>query len=76
MAYHESSMPWHLAAAQWRKSSWSSYDGNCVEVAVLRGGQVGCVTQRAGRKGPILLFSVSEWAQFLGQTQNGDFAFC
>ncbi|MFD4402944.1 DUF397 domain-containing protein [Nocardia sp. NPDC058499] len=53
-----------LSTAQWFKSSKSSGDGNCVEVAFLDGGTVG-VRDSKNPTGPALVFGAAEWAGFL-----------
>ena len=52
-----------LGAAAWRKSSYSSPSGNCVEAAELTGG----VAVRNSRfpDGPALVFASAVWDAFL-----------
>jgi hypothetical protein len=61
-----------LARAEWRKSSWSSFNGNCVEVAELSGGQLIGVrdTKDVGR-GPVLIFKEDAWRSFLAGVKKG-----
>ena len=40
----------------WRKSSFSSMNGNCVEVAELRGEMIGVRDTKEGGACPVLLF--------------------
>lgn len=47
----------------WRKSSYSGYNGDCVEVADL-GGQIGVRDSKAPA-GPVLAFTPEEWRAFL-----------
>lgn len=49
----------------WRKSSYSGYNGDCVEVAVLGAGQVGVRDSKAHGSGPILRLSSAQWTAFL-----------
>ena len=59
-----------LTHAGWRKSSWSTYNGNCVEVAPLRGGLVG-VRDSKDREGPVLIVDGAAWRSFLTQIRHG-----
>ncbi len=57
--------------AIWRRSSRSSVD-NCVEVAELPdGGRA--VRDSKNPDGPILFFTLSEWAAFVGGAKDGEF---
>ncbi|WP_280437849.1 DUF397 domain-containing protein [Nocardia carnea] len=53
-----------LSTAQWFKSSKSSGQGDCVEVAFLDGETVG-VRDSKDPTGPALVFGAAEWAGFL-----------
>lgn len=57
-------------AESWRKSSWSHMNGNCVEVAVLSGEDIG-VRDSASPRGPVLRFTPREWNAFLGDVRDG-----
>jgi hypothetical protein len=48
----------------WRKSSWSAFNGDCVEVAGLGGGLVG-VRDSKDRTGSVLIISSEAWQLFL-----------
>ncbi|NKY55571.1 DUF397 domain-containing protein [Nocardia flavorosea] len=53
-----------LSNARWFKSSWSSGQQNCVEVAFVSDELVG-VRDSKNPSGPPLLFGAAEWAGFL-----------
>jgi hypothetical protein len=49
----------------WRKSSYSFSNGNCVEIALLPGGEIG-LRDSQDVPGPILRLTRHEFAAFLG----------
>ena len=57
----------------WRKSTWSSGDGNCVEVAITSDGTVGVRDSKQHGRGPVLSFTSAEWEAFLGGVRDGEF---
>ena len=57
----------------WRKSTRSSGDGNCVEVAFAADGTVGVRDSKQHGRGPVLAFTPSEWEAFLGGVRDGEF---
>ena len=57
---------------EWIKSSLSFANGNCVEVADLRGGEIGVRNSRDSA-GPVLRFTPDEWHAFIGGVRNGEF---
>jgi hypothetical protein len=56
----------------WIKSSLSSYNGNCVEVAGLADD---CIRVRHSKnpRGAILEFTTAEWDAFIGGVLGGEF---
>lgn len=56
----------------WRKSTRSGSDSNCVEVAFAADGAVG-VRDSKDRPGPHLEFTPAEWRAFLGGVKGGEF---
>jgi len=54
-----------LTGAVWRKSSRSSNQGNCVEVAALANLAKTAVRDSKNTSGPALVFPAATWATFL-----------
>ncbi len=62
-----------LTGVTWRKSSRSGpTGGNCVEIAVLAGGDVAMRNSRDS-DGPALIFTRDEWEAFRGGVADGEF---
>lgn len=61
-----------LTSAEWRKSSYSSNGGNCVEVARNVPGVV-AVRDSKDPDGPALVFTAQEWRAFISGAQAGEF---
>lgn len=59
-----------LDSSDWRRSSRSSGNGACVEIAVVGGAVAVRDSKRAG--GPALVFAPREWRSFLDSAAGGD----
>jgi hypothetical protein len=55
----------------WYKSSYTSGQGNCVEVAPLPGGAA--VRDSKDPAGPVLRFSADAWRAFIAGVRDGEF---
>lgn len=60
------------SSVTWIKSSLSSYNGNCVEVAGLTGDRIKVRDSKHPRKA-VLTFSPAEWDAFIDGVYNGEF---
>jgi len=58
-----------LSRAEWRKSSYSSQSGNCVEIATNMPGMV-AVRDSKNRQGPILVIGHEDWQAITRQTKS------
>lgn len=61
--------PQSADSVQWRKSSHSAANGNCVEVAEL-GATIGVRDSKAGAGSPVLQFPPADWAAFLADVKS------
>jgi hypothetical protein len=55
----------------WRKSSYSGYNGDCVEVATLAAGQIGVRDSKAHGSGPMLCLTGAQWTALLAEVRAG-----
>lgn len=62
-----------LTGADWRKSSHSASEGNCVEVALLADGRVAVRDTKDAGHGPALVFTAAEWTAFSAGMADGEF---
>lgn len=60
-----------LTYAPWRKSSASTGNGNCVEVALMN--SVVAVRDTKDRSGPALVLPTSGWRSFINGAKSGEF---
>lgn len=58
--------------SEWRKSSHSGANGNCVEVADLEDGGI-AVRDSKDPDGPKLYFNAAEWDAFVAGVHAGEF---
>jgi hypothetical protein len=56
----------------WIKSSFSAYNGNCVEVAGLSSDRIR-VRDSKHPSAAVLTFTPAEWDAFIGGARNGEF---
>jgi hypothetical protein len=61
----------HLSDLTWRKSSYSSSNAQCVEVAML--GPDVAVRDSKDPGGPFLIFTADEWRAFIAGMVAGQF---
>jgi Domain of unknown function (DUF397) len=62
------------AGPHWKKSSWSSHAGNCVEVATLPEGIIGVRdSKQNGADRAVLTFSRAAWDRFLMGVRAAEF---
>jgi Domain of unknown function (DUF397) len=65
--------PADVSRAFWRKSSFSNLNGSCVEIAPLQFGHIGIRDTKDKGRGPILIFTQSEWGAFIAGAKEGQF---
>jgi hypothetical protein len=61
-----------LPRLTWQKSRQSSPSGNCVELALLPGGEI-AVRNSRDPEGPALIYTREEIAAFIAGARDGDF---
>ena len=61
-----------IPGAQWRKSTYSGVQGNCVEVAPLGDGGFAVRNSRFP-EGPALIFTAAEMSAFVAGAKDGEF---
>jgi hypothetical protein len=64
-----------VSAAFFRKSSWSAYNGNCLEFAELGSRLLAVRDSKEQGNGPVLIFTDAEWTVFTARVKRGEFDF-
>jgi len=59
-----------LTGLNWRKSTYSGLNG-CIEIAFVDGHVA--IRDSKSKRGPVLLFTASEWRAFLAGACDGEF---
>ena len=62
-----------VTGTSWRKSSHSTYNGNCVEIGHLDGKIIGVKDAKNHGRGPVLSFTQDEWSVFLNGVKAGEY---
>jgi hypothetical protein len=65
--------PAQVREASWLKSSFSGYNGNCVEIARLQPDRIGVRDTKDNGAGPVLIFTIREWNAFISGAKDGQF---
>jgi hypothetical protein len=64
---------WPGETLRWQKSMRSNSGGNCVEIAILRGGDQIAIRNSRDPDGPVLIYTPAEIDAFIRGVQDGDF---
>ncbi|MEU0481454.1 DUF397 domain-containing protein [Streptosporangium sp. NPDC006013] len=59
-----------LSRAEWRTSSLSGSNGQCVQVAFL--GEYVAVRDSKHPQGPVLTFRTGQWSAFISELKSGE----
>lgn len=54
-----------LSYAAWYKSTYSTYNGACIEIAKLSGGLIGVRDSKDGAARDVLVFDQADWGEFV-----------
>ncbi|MGH4021202.1 MAG: DUF397 domain-containing protein [Pseudonocardiaceae bacterium] len=60
-------------ATQWRKSSYSQAQSDCVEITTDVPGRVGIRDSTLGATSPVLTFTAPAWRALLTNVKDGEF---
>jgi uncharacterized protein DUF397 len=70
---HEAAQTVLRICTQWRKSSYSSPDGQeCVEITTVLAGWVGVRDSKLGAESPVLAFTSAEWRAMVAGARTGE----
>jgi hypothetical protein len=70
--FRDASVP-AVTGASWRKSSYSTYNGNCVEIGHLDAKTIAVKDAKHHGRGPVLAFTRDGWSAFLGDVKAGGY---
>ena len=62
-----------ISQTVWQKSTLSSYNGSCFEIARLLSDRVGVRDTKDNGSGPVLIFNQNEWSAFVAGVKAGEF---
>lgn len=62
-----------FSGGPWLKSSFSNFNGNCVEVSRLPDGRIAVRDTKDDGAGPVLIFTQAEWDAFMAGAKEGQF---
>jgi len=62
-----------ISQAVWQKSTLSSYNGSCFEIARLLSDRIGVRDTKDKGSGPVLIFNQNEWSSFAAGVKAGEF---
>ena len=57
----------------WRKSTFSSMNGSCVEIGRVLPDRIGVRDTKDNGAGPVLFFTGPEWSAFVAGVREGEF---
>jgi hypothetical protein len=63
-----------ISRVSWRKSSFSFWNGNCLEIGRIRPDRIGVRDAKDKGRGPVLVFTDAEWNAFIAGAKEGQFS--